>query len=521
MNYFTNGGKESSYYPFYYEWNAAAATDKALQAEVEARFFDTLEVGDLIVVTRGTAKGGYGHVMMYVGNGIVAHSSGSTRSGDTEYYEATIRYMNIRGYLFDPTASNYLFNETTSSSSVYQTCIVRPLSSYKGQIPENTLNRMENLEGILSEKLSSHPEGMTANKGEEVTFTYKINNTGKTVKTLTVTDVVPANATLKYADGAVVDGNDLSWTVTVEPNETVTVSYTVIATGENGSYIYSDAGKVGGVRHTCPKVYIAPTLTAADQQAILDAVAYYRSNNTNALTSFALINAIYEKAGLEAPFVDADGNDVTSAALRASLFKTSSAYSNMWELNTSSEYYDMVIPTLYGGGKYYTKNYYSSTNKTSSDRSRLPREQALCFGDILVVRFSSSDALYMYVGSEHLINLNASLSNDSNYAAYHRLQRMLSVGNYYAILRPSMGGDITIEDKYTVTFDSKGGSEVGSVRISASGVSVSEPAEPSRAQHNFLGWYLNGEKYDFSSVVSSDITLVARWESLIEDTEVF
>ena len=110
----------------------------------------------------------------------------------------------------------------------------------------------------------------------------------------------------------------------------------------------------------------------------------------------------------------------------------------MWTLNVESEYYEMLIPTLYGGGNYYTKNYYSSYNKQSSDRSRLPREQALVFGDIIVVSFSSSYATYMYVGGDHLVKLDSALSPDSGFAVYHRLQRMLSAGNYYAILRPSM-----------------------------------------------------------------------------------
>ena len=177
MRYFTNGGAEKDSYPFYYEWNAEVSADPEKRAEVEARFFDTLEVGDLVVITRGTSTGGYGHVMLYVGNGMLAHSTGSTRSGDTENYEPTIRYMNAWSYLFDPTASNYLFIDTPGEKTVYQTCIVRPLADFKGEIPENSQNRLDNLLGIISEKLSSHPEGVTVNKGEEITFTYKIKNT--------------------------------------------------------------------------------------------------------------------------------------------------------------------------------------------------------------------------------------------------------------------------------------------------------------------------------------------------------
>ena len=444
MRYFTNGGAENDNYPFYYEWNAETSADPAKQAAVEKKFFDTLQVGDLVVVTRGTKTGGYGHVMLYVGDGMLVHSSGSTRSGDTEYYEASIRYMNAWSYLFDPTASNYLFIDTPGEKTVYQTCIVRPLAEFSGSIPENTLNRVANLEDIMSEKLSSHAEGMTVNKGEYITYTFKLKNLGKTDKTLEVRDVVPENSVLVSADGAALNGNALVWSVNVPAGKTALVSYVVEATGEYGSYIESTNATVGGVSHGCPKVYIEKTLTASEQQALLDAIDYYRSNNTDSLTGTALLNAIYVKAGLEAPFVDGDGNEVALSDVRNSIMIKSTVKTSMWTLNTESPFYDMAIPTLYGGAKYYTKNYYSATNKTSSDRSRLPREQAVCVGDIIVARFSdkndgtASYATYIYVGDDHFVNVNASLSVDSNYESYHRLQRMLSVGNYYVILRPSM-----------------------------------------------------------------------------------
>lgn len=434
MKHFTNGNAENDMYPFYFEWDSGIHSDKARRAEIEKKFFDTLQVGDLVVVTRGTTTDGYGHVMMYIGNGMLAHSTGSTRSGDTEYYEPTIRYMNAWRYLFNPTASNYLFIETPTEKTVYQTCIVRPLANCGNiEIPENTQHRLDNLIGIISEKLSTNSEGLTANKNEEITFTYKIKNTNKTEKTLTVTDVVPENSTLVSAPGATVDGDKLSWSVTVGAGETVEVSFTVKATGEYGSYIYGAEGKVGGVLHTCPRTYIENTLTADEQAAILEAIEYYRANNTEGLTNFELVNAIYERAGLPAPFADG----VTSTTLKAELFKTSTAYSSLYEFNTGSEYYGMVAPTFYGGGKFYTKNQYTATSKASSDRSRLPRTQGLVFGDIIVAEFSSSSALYMYTGEGNLVSIGATLSYDSR-TTHNRLQRMLSVGKYYTILRPSM-----------------------------------------------------------------------------------
>jgi uncharacterized repeat protein (TIGR01451 family) len=376
--------------------------------------------------------------MLYIGNGILIHSSGSSfaYSSDSETYEPTIRYMNVLGYLFNPDSTNYLFREVEEASGmrpyIEDLAIVRPLDNFGGSIPENTQNRVNNLSGILAEKLSSHAEGKTVNPGEPITFTFRLKNNGLAAKTLEIKDYIPENATLlsagdfTYADGV------LTASVTVAPGATVEVAYTVTASGAIGAQIYGTNATVGGVLHTCPAICIEKTLTEAEQAAIIAAVEQLKASNPDQLTNFDLANAIYKAAGLEAPF--AEGDDV-----RGSLFKdVLISGSTFWRLSENSEYYDMVAPTLYGGYRYYTPQNYSADLKVNTDRSRLPREQALVVGDILVVRFSSAEVMYLYTGAENLLNLsNPELPNDS-YSATVRLMRMMSVGNYYAVLRPSM-----------------------------------------------------------------------------------
>ncbi len=63
---------------------------------------------------------------------------------------------------------------------------------------------------------------------------------------------------------------------------------------------------------------------------------------------------------------------------------------------------------------------------------------------------------------------------------------------------------------HTVTFDSDGGTAVASSEV-LSGVSVSAPAAPTRDGYAFVAWTLNGVDYDFTSPVTRDITLKARW----------
>ncbi len=97
----------------------------------------------------------------------------------------------------------------------------------------------------------------------------------------------------------------------------------------------------------------------------------------------------------------------------------------------------------------------------------------------------------------------------------------LTVGEdgYYLVKNQVFDATITVEtakNKATVTFDSNGGTAIEAKTIDQ-GTSV-EAATPTRAgdtyydTYTFGGWYLNGKKFDFSTVVESDITLVAKWK---------
>ena len=71
-----------------------------------------------------------------------------------------------------------------------------------------------------------------------------------------------------------------------------------------------------------------------------------------------------------------------------------------------------------------------------------------------------------------------------------------------------------IADVYTVTFESNGGSEVGSQDV-IDGRKATEPIEPTREGYTFMGWFSNTaltEGYDFESGVTADITLFAKWK---------
>lgn len=45
------------------------------------------------------------------------------------------------------------------------------------------------------------------------------------------------------------------------------------------------------------------------------------------------------------------------------------------------------------------------------------------------------------------------------------------------------------------------------------GTEASQPEDPTREGHTFLGWYLNGEEFDFNTTIDNSISLVAKWDN--------
>ena len=65
--------------------------------------------------------------------------------------------------------------------------------------------------------------------------------------------------------------------------------------------------------------------------------------------------------------------------------------------------------------------------------------------------------------------------------------------------------------EYSVTFDSNGGSSVGTLVVKEDGT-IAKPEDPTKEGYVFIGWYLDGELYDFDTPVTGDIKLEAKWE---------
>ena len=64
--------------------------------------------------------------------------------------------------------------------------------------------------------------------------------------------------------------------------------------------------------------------------------------------------------------------------------------------------------------------------------------------------------------------------------------------------------------KYEVSFDSNGGTIVASIIVNKNGLAI-KPEDPTRENYVFAGWYYNDELFDFSTPITGDIKLEARW----------
>jgi uncharacterized repeat protein (TIGR01451 family) len=430
-SYTTSGliGK-TSWRTYYYQPKGEISTEQA--TEQMTKFFNELTPGDLIIIRRdndGNGSDDSGHVMCYIGNGKVIHCSGSSYQYDksAETYEPSIRFMDIASYLFDPNASNYVFD-----SNVSKLAIVRPLKSYKGTIPEESVNRVNSLAGIRVEKLSSCKPAVSVNLGDEITFTFNVLNANDMDKTICIKDVIPENTEFVSIFGGTEENGDISFELMVGAYESVSVSYTVKVKNDvstENQEIRGDMSTVNGVSVACHTTSIRKTLTADEQARIKEAIAYFAENNEDALSGIAMINAIYERAGLVAPFASTDTfKDVAGGIIGKSTEVNSAKAVAVLE---NGKYRSIVVDGLYGGRYYYTKDF---AYQSGQNRVRLPREHNLVIGDVIIAKTSTTERVFIYDGT-YIYNVDKAIMTRDLPA--QRLEWLMGYQYYFVVVRPS------------------------------------------------------------------------------------
>ena len=111
------------------------------------------------------------------------------------------------------------------------------------------------------------------------------------------------------------------------------------------------------------------------------------------------------------------------------------------------------------------------------------------------------------------MNKTVTKPKDPTRTGYKFIEWQLN-GQAYVFSTP-VTKDITLTAKWekvnTVTFNSNGGSAVASQSVETNNTAT-KPSNPTRTGYNFIEWQLNGQAYNFSTPVTKDITLIAKWE---------
>ena len=389
-----------------YRYYPTGQETEAEKAAIEKVFRDAMEPGDILVIRYGGKSLGNGHAMLYVGGDDFIHSRGKNYwySGKNEQYEpdGSIQRDKV-STLFDPENRRYAFGCVSFG-------IIRPLITWKGTLPENTVNRVENLRGILAEKLCSHESsGRTVNPGEKITYSFSITNTNSQAVTLEAENRIP-----EHCEEA---GKLLSWQITVPAGRRETVSYTARVSGDApaGSCIFSE-GKIGGVKFTCPRVYVGRTLTVVEQAALLGTLY-----STSALKGMDRINALYDRAFGWEPLPQPE-------AILKDAFVLHPQSQKSYIRDTGSQYASCTAPGMYGGRSVV------EPEEQDPERTRFPKAEQLVTGDVLVyseepgftkcgVSLFAGDTLWNMEGEPE--------------TAAAGLERVLSY-HHFLILRPSM-----------------------------------------------------------------------------------
>ena len=105
-----------------------------------------------------------------------------------------------------------------------------------------------------------------------------------------------------------------------------------------------------------------------------------------------------------------------------------------------------------------------------------------------------------FLGWATMLDATEALANDTVVTA--------EITDLYPVVQKK---ETTVEREYTVTFETGTDASIDPVKVKE-GETVAEPEVTlEREGYAFAGWALDGERYDFSTPVTSDITLTAQW----------
>ncbi len=427
--------------------------------EVLDEVYANLQVGDVIVYEKSA---GGGHTVMYMGDGLVLHCTGSTgtsspnppsnyydKAGVTEYTQGAVLCDNASAFFTDTTHARWLGNTA-------RFCIIRPFDRTDIEIvpSQKSVNRLS-IKGLDMEKTASvHPDNCV-DTDDEITYTITLNNTSDaTLSGVTLTDALPQGT--QFVSGDVANSSGvLTWSGDIAAGETAEISYTVkVTSSEAGQIITSDSTEINGVSLNTIEHTVAGY--SAQQRAEIAAKAkeYVTEGRTFRDGASLIMSAYKDSIGANAFGFTDDGINISSYSTADELL-TEVIDSVNFTCHTDTEISGMLVPHLFGG---IDITYSAKAPLDGERRSNVSVDQ-LAIGDVVLAEYSKGEIVYMYVGDSQFVCLNdeakATLittqegyysTENASGSTYYRTysgNKLVSLIAYdrFAVLRPSMKPD--------------------------------------------------------------------------------
>ncbi|MBR4954915.1 MAG: C40 family peptidase, partial [Clostridia bacterium] len=400
---------------FYWVGKENQTEEYALQGYRD--MLETLQPGDIIYYNYVKNN----HVMLYIGGGYILHCSFASGGGDYQYSSMTDK-TEPTGALFHAELIPYLAKKDLFAST-NKVCLLRP-AMLGLEMSEDARIRAEKLQDIVIYKTSSVYLGTSVNPGDEVTVTVKLQNKRTEAAELEVSEILPEG--FEYVSGCFDLSSGLTTKVQLAAGEEIELSYTlrVKADVKPGTNLACDGTRVEGMYLSDQPVYVANTLTQAEQQALT------ALGRVEAGTYAQLISGFYPDRDMSQSSWE-PGEILSKMFTGYGLGKNKSTVT-LSSLQTSREGL-CLVPGMYGG-----QNCTSPSDNAHNIRVRRITTSNLMVGDLIV---------YSTDGKKENAQMVIYVGNGLGYMVQNGAETSVNVspicesllGQYcFCILRPSV-----------------------------------------------------------------------------------
>ena len=365
-------------------------SQKALLTEI----YNALKPGDLVTYRHGASSGSSGHVMVYVGNNMFLHCTGTCtymsvgsynpadftdKATSTEAKSGGVITLNASEVFTNTSSSRYLFKKT-SSDSVYSFSVIRMTNREGLKITDAALGRYL-ISSVAIEKSANVFAFRSVKANSELTYTISLVNKEKNIyNKLFIEEELSDNVNfVSCSNGGIYlkNSHKIVWLIdTIGASATKNITYTVSVKNDNkykGTTIQSPNSNV-----CCVKLNDCINMVDGNidlSKVSTEAIKLIGASYTNNLD---FVKDVYKNAY--------NYNILSEASSTEVILKDLLSY---YLLVKTSNYYKYLVTNLYGGLTVNSKNLNNNTYM------KILRYEYLQDGDIILAHTS-----YKYNGKE-------------------------------------------------------------------------------------------------------------------------